>query len=603
MSSELKWRDYIVEKHLNVIKMCARHIKKQTPSKACVKLLNTAISAGASVDNSQMVKLIIQYFQELETPEFRQLATEISSTCGISLNDNAGSELSKLITSKSPVNNLAQVSTQHKIYELIETIKHTKAGDTEKQEQGPSISYDRVQILIYKHLFLETLYLDKNPAKALSILRRIQDTAKDLKEQLSRLLLESPKDPESSLEKETLNRQLLKRLHWKTGDDFATSRRVLLQEIFNELPALEFPDPHRLPVLIDQALRYQQMQNPYFYPPIDQRKQASGIFRDYNRLLSTDEKLDRLPIHIKRTLEDHKDEIWYVCYSNDGKYLATGSVDHNITIYDASDEYSVYKQLTGHSGSIVYLSWSSDDTKLISTSFDQTVRIWDVHSTESKTLPNQNFFKSYIRIWPAEFVGNGYNFIFGSPDKELAIFDEDGYVVHDFRTEYRIDDITVLSKDLMIAITHSFDILLVRITANKYEILNTIHVGLRLTAVSHAPNDSTHFLVSAKPDELQVWNVADPLMPYLENKYYGFEGSDFVIRSCLFDENLVLSGSDNGRIYVWNRKYGNLITTLPGHKSLVNCIAWRPNPGHTRSSCEWASGGDDAKVMIWGYNN
>ncbi len=582
--------------------MCARHVKKQTPSNACTKLLNEAILPHSEVNNAQIVKIIIQYFQELGTPEFQKLAKDISSTCGITPNNKSFTELSKLIISNPSECDLAEESTMRKVQEIIETIKETKKAESGLKCLSSKMTHETVEALIYKHLFLEALYIDKNSTRALSILRRIQETDDDLKGQLSKLLLDPPKDSQMRRENDMSYKQLLDRLDWEVGEDITCSRRTLLQEIRNWLPTLETADPHRLPILIDKALKYKHMQDPYFYPPIDHCNETFELFRDCKSLLSREERLDRLPIHIKQTLEEHKDEIWYVCYSNDGKYLATGSVDHDIIIYNADDGYSVFRRLVGHSGSIVYLSWSFDDEKLISTSFDQTVRIWDVNTTQCRTLPNQNFFKSYIRIWPAEFVGSNYDFVFGSPDKELAIFDGEGYVLHDFGTEYRIDDITVLSRDLMVAITHSFDILLVRITSSKYEILNTIHVGMRLTAVSHAPNDSTHFLVSAKPDELQVWNVADPLIPYVENKYYGFEGSDFVIRSCLFDEYLVLSGSDNGRIYVWNRKLGNLITTLPGHKSLVNCIASRPNPDNTRSSCEWASGGDDAKVLIWGYN-
>lgn len=43
---------------------------------------------------------------------------------------------------------------------------------------------------------------------------------------------------------------------------------------------------------------------------------------------------DDLPSETSQTLTEHKDEVWYCRFSNDGNRLATGSKDGNITIWN-----------------------------------------------------------------------------------------------------------------------------------------------------------------------------------------------------------------------------------------------------------------------------
>lgn len=52
--------------------------------------------------------------------------------------------------------------------------------------------------------------------------------------------------------------------------------------------------------------------------------------------LYTDHHCDRnqFPLSTVEILTDHKDEVWFVQFSNDGARLATGSKDHTVIIWD-----------------------------------------------------------------------------------------------------------------------------------------------------------------------------------------------------------------------------------------------------------------------------
>lgn len=75
----------------------------------------------------------------------------------------------------------------------------------------------------------------------------------------------------------------------------------------------------------------------------------------------------------------HKDAIYSVAISADGKTLATGSYDQKIILWNAAGG-TILRTLEGHNGAVFDVAFRPDGKVLASASADRTVKLWDVAS-------------------------------------------------------------------------------------------------------------------------------------------------------------------------------------------------------------------------------
>jgi WD40 repeat protein len=86
------------------------------------------------------------------------------------------------------------------------------------------------------------------------------------------------------------------------------------------------------------------------------------------------------------TLEGHTSDVMGVCFSPDGKRLATASSDQTVKVWDAR---TGQEQLTlkGHSGPVFGVCFSPDGRRLASASHDWTVKVWDAQTGQDVLTP------------------------------------------------------------------------------------------------------------------------------------------------------------------------------------------------------------------------
>ena len=76
----------------------------------------------------------------------------------------------------------------------------------------------------------------------------------------------------------------------------------------------------------------------------------------------------------------HTESIWSICFSPNGKRIASGSRDKTARIWDAQTGTPLAGPLRGHTKLVASVAFSGDGACLASGSYDKTVRVWDVMS-------------------------------------------------------------------------------------------------------------------------------------------------------------------------------------------------------------------------------
>lgn len=118
------------------------------------------------------------------------------------------------------------------------------------------------------------------------------------------------------------------------------------------------------------------------------------------------------------TLTGHTREVWAIAISPDGKTLASGSGDRRIKLWDMATG-ELRHTLSGHSGQVSALAFSPDGQKLASGSYDNTIKLWDTDTgTELRTLDGHTDWVTALAFSP-----NGKTLASASADSTVKLWD------------------------------------------------------------------------------------------------------------------------------------------------------------------------------------
>ena len=115
--------------------------------------------------------------------------------------------------------------------------------------------------------------------------------------------------------------------------------------------------------------------------------------------------------------EGHKDAVYSVAVSPDGKTLATGSYDQKIKLWNVETGEET-RTLAGHNGAVFGLAFRPDGKMLASASADRTVKLWDVASGERRDTLSQPLKEQYT----VAFSLDGKRLAAGGVDNRIRVW-------------------------------------------------------------------------------------------------------------------------------------------------------------------------------------
>jgi len=137
---------------------------------------------------------------------------------------------------------------------------------------------------------------------------------------------------------------------------------------------------------------------------------------------------ENLPGHGRPTpIEGHTNNVTALAVSRDGKFLATGSSDKTIRLWDLTPGTArLARVFQGHSEEVTTLAFSPDSKSLASGSNDQSIRLWKVSLADDHI--NYDEHKGYV--WTAAFSPDGKMIADAGVDRVIYVRDAGGKVLH-----------------------------------------------------------------------------------------------------------------------------------------------------------------------------
>ena len=268
---------------------------------------------------------------------------------------------------------------------------------------------------------------------------------------------------------------------------------------------------------------------------------------------------------LQHVLIGHQDDVDIVVFSPDGKTLASGSQDNTVRLWNAITGEHI-KTLRGHWSYLISLAFSPDGSILASGSEDDTIRLW--HVATGRFLGG--LWEHEAGVETLAFSPDGTMLASGSRDDRVILWDlRTGDAIHTI-SEHEDDVWTVaFSPDGTQLASGGGDTVSLWDVATA-ELLQTFRRPLDIVL----PVDTPEELTGDVPTDLPANATSIVFSP---------------------DGKVLVSGSYDRTIRLWDIATGEQLKTLEGHTYYITSVAVSPD-GTTI-----ASGSVDGTVILWAF--
>jgi WD40 repeat protein len=307
------------------------------------------------------------------------------------------------------------------------------------------------------------------------------------------------------------------------------------------------------------------------------------------------------PGSLLRTLIGHSYSVNTVTVLPDNRLAVSGSGDNTLKIWDLESGREL-DTLQGHTGSVNVVAIMPDGRRAVSGSNDNTLKVWDLKSGHTlRTLTGHSDWVNAIAITP-----NGRQVVSGSGDNTLKVWDlESGRELRTLIGHTEGVTAAAVSPDGHLVVSGSKDKTLKVWDLESGRVIHTLgHTDGWVILYDNGEDSEGHTegvtAVVVSPDgRLVISGSADKNMIVWDlvkgHKLRYFIGHSDSIRTLAVspDGRLLLSGSNDKTLKVWDLVKGHELRTLVGHTEGVTTVAV------TFDNRRVVSGSYDKSLIVW----
>ncbi|KAE8225292.1 hypothetical protein CF319_g1947 [Tilletia indica] len=325
---------------------------------------------------------------------------------------------------------------------------------------------------------------------------------------------------------------------------------ALLPGIGANSDADTYVPPRRLLTLMHQAVAY-QVEFARYHPK--RAPVVTSLLHDYAGFI--------VPNAVLATLRGHRRNVKSVRFVGEGgDMIVSGSSDTTVRLWDTATG-SCQAVLEGHGSRV----WEVDSTRsgsmVASASGDGTVRVWDVQSKQALTTLQGDMVGD---AYTCTFHSDERHVLAGGYDKLVRLFDiNTGTVVKTFTGHQLGVSSAVFSPMGNLIVTGSKDTMVRFWDVVSGLCIGTLHEHLGEVTSVTLNSSGMHLLTSSKDNSNRLWDMR-MLRPLQRFKGHQNTAKNFV-RASFAHTSLLVGGSEDGKIYMWDEESSEVLQTLAGH--------------------------------------
>ncbi|ANQ08596.1 Uncharacterized protein PCOAH_00029760 [Plasmodium coatneyi] len=334
-----------------------------------------------------------------------------------------------------------------------------------------------------------------------------------------------------------------------------------------------------------------------------QDRTHSGIYEEDGRrtftlsLLKNHQcKKIKLPYYCIKILQGHKDEVWYVNVSKNGKYIASASKDKSIILWKGLYPFNKLREWNGHLDGVSYVIWSHNSKYLVSGSNDSNIIIWSPKSNKKKlslTMHNGPITSIYWSKDDSTIISSAFDkkIYCTKLNRELKGFS----VLYVWSFSTRIQNFVFTNNEkYLIAVPSDKNVRVIDFAVKKELYILPEYDTITSVCASSLYNHILVNIADQRPT-VKLWDVKHR---YIIQTYRGHKQGRFIVHSTFGGkkEDYVISGSEDSLIYIWHKTKGFLLDVINGHASTVSIAIW---PLASSKFPYMVSASDDHTIMVW----